>query len=192
MKQIIVGKHIILIDDDIHEKLKDCRFEVYPSRELNYAYVFLEERLLLHRHIMGLSKGDNKTCDHKNKNTLDNQKENLRVCSLSQNLKNQGKNLKNCTSNKPSVFKGVSWHPTHKKWFVKIRFKYQVGSWLKKKRLHLFSSDSEIECAYGYDFASKIVEPVFSYLNNVTLEEQRKSIIENIVKDKLKPYVEIH
>lgn len=53
------------------------------------------------RLIMGLERGDKRTVDHINHNTLDNRRQNLRVCTKAQNCMNRGTWSK-------TGFKGVS------------------------------------------------------------------------------------
>ena len=54
--------------------------------------------------------------DHINKNGLDNQRQNLRVATRSENLQNQGKQKPNT-----SGFKGVHWNKGAKKWVAQIK-----------------------------------------------------------------------
>lgn len=61
--------------------------------------------------------------DHKNRNTLDNRKENLRICSQSQNSKNQSKPY-----NSNCIFMGVSKNKFNK-------FEARIG--YNKKKIHL-------------------------------------------------------
>lgn len=70
--------------------------------------------LKLHRLILNLT--DPKIIvDHKFGNTLDNQKENLRICSIAENNRNQ-----KLSKNNISGYKGVHWNKTKKKWHVTI------------------------------------------------------------------------
>jgi hypothetical protein len=69
--------------------------------------------LLMHRVILGLSKGDRRKGDHQNHNTLDNRRENLRIADFSQNARNSRQRKDNT-----SGFKGVSAY--RKKWKAQI------------------------------------------------------------------------
>jgi hypothetical protein len=72
--------------------------------------------ILLHRFITGCPDG--KIVDHKNGNTLDNRRSNLRICTKTENNRNRRKN-----KNNTSGYKGVFWDDYHKKWSVSIKNK---------------------------------------------------------------------
>jgi hypothetical protein len=67
------------------------------------------------RLILGLDNLDKREEDHKNRQTLDNRDENLRISNRSQNACNRG-----IQSNNTSGFKGVTWHKTARKWAAQI------------------------------------------------------------------------
>ena len=103
------------IDDDDYEKINKWKWR---TNEYGYAFRTAKRNgkkqiLFLHREILGLKKGDGKIIDHKNRNTLDNRKCNLRICNRSQNRMN---------SKAKSIigYKGVSWHVSSKKWLARI------------------------------------------------------------------------
>ena len=78
-----------IVDNDIYEKIKDSKWYHnkcgYVARDLYKE----KKRLLLHRFVLGLKKGDGKIVDHINGNKLDNRRKNLRICSHLNNLRNQ-------------------------------------------------------------------------------------------------------
>ncbi len=108
------------------------------------------EIILMPRQIMNAPEGMD--IDHQNHDTLDNRKENLRICTRSQNLANRGKQ-RNCSSK----FKGVSWNKDNTNWRVQIQ---KDG-----KQHYLASCDSEIEAAKVYDEAAIKHFGEFAYLN---------------------------
>lgn len=71
--------------------------------------------LFISRLIMNLEHGDKRDVDHINHNRLDNRKDNLRICTRSQNIMNIG-----IRSNNTSGITGVSWSKTYHKWFIQI------------------------------------------------------------------------
>jgi hypothetical protein len=90
-------------------------------------------KILLHRLLIDATKGE--LVDHKNGDTLDNRKKNLRICTTVQNLQNS--KLK---KNSEQGFKGVE--PRGNKWIARI------GINGKKKYLGIFSSKEDAARAY--------------------------------------------
>jgi hypothetical protein len=68
------------------------------------------------RLVMGLEPGDRREVDHISRDTLDNRKSNLRVCTHAQNRQNT-KGHDNCTS----PHRGVSWDKERGKWKVQVK-----------------------------------------------------------------------
>jgi hypothetical protein len=102
-------------------------YALYSSGIKNYYVVNYNCRtrktLYLHRLIMNCPT--NKCIDHINRNTLDNRKCNLRICTRSENQINR-----KCGKNK-----GVSYHKKHKLWLARIKKDkktYYLG-WFKNK-----------------------------------------------------------
>lgn len=80
--------------------------------------------LRLHRVIMNCPPG--KVVDHINRDTLDNRKENLRICSVSQNTVNS-----KVQSNNTSGYKGVSFNKALQRWIARTKKdgkEYHCGS----------------------------------------------------------------
>lgn len=91
----------------------------------------------MHRVILGLIHGDGKEADHINGDTLDNRRENLRVCEHKDNVRNIRFNSKNT-----SGFKGVSYH--------KVRRKFQAYIGVDGKRLYLGLHDTAEDAHAAY------------------------------------------
>jgi hypothetical protein len=62
----------------------------------------------MHRMLMGLATGDPREVDHRNRNRLDNQRSNLRICTRAQNAQNQGIHRRWRYGDKPA-YRGVHW-----------------------------------------------------------------------------------
>jgi hypothetical protein len=108
--------------------------------------------LYMHRVIMDAPKGID--VDHRNLNTLDNQRDNLRLATRSQNLQNTRKR-----PNKSSKYKGVSWHNIGKKWQARIA--------INKKALYLGLFESEMDAAKEYNACATKYFGEFARINNV-------------------------
>ncbi len=111
--------------------------------------------LLMHRLIMGEIKG--MEVDHRNHNTLDNQKHNLRVCTRSQNQHNQ-----KVRRGGSSKYKGVVFHKQIGKWESRIR--------LNGVRLYIGLFVNEIKAAKAYDAKAIELFGEFAYLNFAPVE----------------------
>ena len=110
------GEVEVLIDLGDVEKVRAKKWSVN-----GVGYVTSDKgNTLLHRYIMGVTKR-NVWVDHHNKNTFDNRRENLRVCSPSQN----GMNRKSVSN---SGVKNVSWDSTRNKWKVNIKINGKTHS----------------------------------------------------------------
>lgn len=97
----------------------------------------------MHRQIAGLVHGDKLDCDHRNMNTLDNRRENLRVATRSQNQANRG-----AQRNSTSGMKGVYWRELHKKWNASIR--------VNGRLLFLGNFQTKEEARDAYSSAAKL------------------------------------
>lgn len=108
-----------LVDDEDFEELNQYTWCVMEARNVFYA---VRRRLnlngkwvmtLMHTQLMQTPKG--KDTDHIDGSGLNNQRNNLRICTRSQNIMNQGKQ-----SGNTSGFKGVTQHRASRKWFASI------------------------------------------------------------------------
>ena len=104
---------IVLVDDEDFEELnqyKWCCMDGYAARTSSRK-IPGRPVIVMHRIIMNAPKG--MMVDHINHNKLDNRKENLRVCTNSENQRNRGIPLNNS-----SGYKGVS--KMNKKWMAQL------------------------------------------------------------------------
>ena len=121
---------VALIDDEDYKLVSQYKWHARWDKHTKSYYAATNVKketgghtlLQMHRLIMNAKKGEQ--VDHINHNTIDNRKANLRLCSCSENLYNQG-----CKSSNTSGCKGVSWHKRDKKWQALIR--------VSGKRIHL-------------------------------------------------------
>jgi HNH endonuclease/AP2 domain len=122
--KLTLGK-VALVDDADFEMLNKYKWYARKRNSTFYAtraYQKNRTNTGMHRIIMNTPKGMD--TDHCDRDGLNNQRENLRVCSRSENLMNRSK-FKNNTSG----YKGVSWFEPSKKWQANIQF--------NSKQIHL-------------------------------------------------------
>lgn len=107
------GEHKALIDLDDVEKCKKYNWCLKYDKTLKNFYLHNSKGLTLHRFITDCPK--NKVIDHLNHNTLDNRKENLRICTDLENLQNKKSNT--------SGHVGVSYYKRDNTWEAFITIK---------------------------------------------------------------------
>jgi hypothetical protein len=115
------GTQYILLDDIDYEgmKLLGGKWSLGGKRGRFYAQKRFNGQLIeMHRYFMQPKKGE--YVDHINRNTLDNQRKNLRICSNSANLRNG-----RIRSNNSSGITGVRWEKSRNKWVAKMKVFYK-------------------------------------------------------------------
>ncbi len=130
------------------KKIKDIRWN-----HTYYGYVGSNKKGFLHRYIMGVDKGYE--IDHINHNTLDNRRQNLRICTRQQN----GRNQKIRTDNTSGV-KGVyySKDKRKKRWRALIFIngkEIHLGRYMTKEEATQVREDAEIRYYGEYRFKPK-------------------------------------
>lgn len=127
-----------LVDDEDYGFLSQWKWGIdtrgYARR--NIGNKTEQKTILMHTVIMQTPEGF--MVDHINRNKLDNQKKNLRICISSQNLRNQKKRIDNTLG-----IKGVHWRKDHNRWQARIMlnqktihlgyFKTLQGAWLARR-----------------------------------------------------------
>ena len=92
MKTLIInsktyGRHEVLVDDEDYDRVKNITWTLCKARACHIYYargIFpCDQRILMHRFILGVPNGQ--IIDHIDRNGLNNQKSNLRLCTKSQN-----------------------------------------------------------------------------------------------------------
>jgi len=144
------GKFAIVDPADFDE-LSQYKWTAAKSPNTFYAVRSAQGRQIrMHRLITDAPKG--LVVDHRNHNGLDNRKENLRLCTRSENARNQRPQ-----TGRSSKYKGVCWHKNQKKWLARV---YSKGV-----TYHLGSFNSEIAAAKAYDKKAKELFGEFAHLN---------------------------
>jgi len=141
--------YVTVVDDEDYDMLMQWKWQARPTRSSGkyirnktdvYAARTGKDKgrsypILLHRLIMGFPACQ---VDHKNGNTLDNQKTNLRLCTNSSNRANSAK-----MSGRSSSYKGVTWDKNRSKWKTAIK--------VNGKMINAGRFDDEILAAKTYD-----------------------------------------
>lgn len=166
MKQIKLtqGKYAIVDDEDFAWLnqwkwfVVECSNKFYAGRHQWIGVINkkkVSKRIYMHREVLQAKKGSE--IDHKDGNSLNNQKLNLRIATRSQNAMNRGKQINNKTG-----FKGVTLlkdQPRNKKYLSTIRINQRnicLGVFLTKE-----------DAAQTYNEAAKKYFGEFAYLNQV-------------------------
>jgi hypothetical protein len=159
MKEILLSQdQIALVDDEDFERIDQFRWSAhwYEEGQNYYAFRIVDRtHVAMARVIMDCPK--DKEIDHKNHDTLDNQKHNLRICTRSENMQNT-RGWKNATSR----YKGVFWKKTRNKWCAQISLRDIFD---QRYRKHLGNFKIEEEAALAYDEAARYYFGEFAYLN---------------------------
>jgi hypothetical protein len=125
------------------------------------------QMIYMHREIM--IPIDERFVDHRNCNSLDNRRANLRFATRSQNMQNRRK-IQNTTSR----FFGVNFKKSIRKWICRITY--------QGKRIYLGEFENEIEAAKAYDEAAKKYLGEFARLNFPPPSEESKALFARIGK----------
>lgn len=145
MVEIPITQDRIAIVDDCDAHLANFKWYVMKAKEYPLGYAIREVkpdglriRVFLHHAVIGYPL-NGLVVDHKNGNSLDNRRENLRIVTQRENTQNQ-----KCHRNgqKSSRFIGVYWDKSRSKWNSMIR--------INGKRKCLGRFDDEINAANAY------------------------------------------
>lgn len=162
MKEIkLTGGQIVLVDDDDYERLNRWRWRarnvprsIYARREEKVNGVYVE--IVMHRLIMNAPP--DRHVDHIDGNGLNNQKANLRLCSIRENSWNKRKKI-----NSSSPYKGVTKRVRKLMDGEFTHYECYIGTNGKARSLGDFIS--EISAAEAYDIAAIQQYGEFAWLN---------------------------
>lgn len=150
---------VVLVDDEDYEELVKHTWRLdrqgYPHRSTSRYCRDTKKKISrsigLHRQIMGFPDSG---IDHRDRNPLNNTRENLRIATGSQNNANKIKQ-----SNNPHQYKGVHRHPRSPKWQASIRY--------NKKSIYLGMHECPKEAAKAYNKKAVELFGEFACLNEV-------------------------
>jgi len=151
-RRIVLNRgRFAMVDADDYDRLARHRWYCIGSGGYLYAKRSEGNRLIkMHRDI--LAPPAEMYVDHKNHNTLDNRKSNLRICTPAQNCYNRLPSEKGS-----SRYKGVYWHSGSKKWAAVIG--------LNNRLIHIGCFDYELDAAIAYDDRAAELFGEFAALN---------------------------
>lgn len=162
MKKIALtqGK-FALVDDDMFEYLNQWKWycnrnkiypnKMYAARRKTIGY-YKSKIILMHREI--LNYNGKKNVDHIDGFGLNNQRRNLRICEVAQNIRNQ-KLHKNNTSG----YKGVIWFKPTQQWRAQIM--------VNRKCLSLGYFNNILDAARAYNKGAEKYFGEFARLNKI-------------------------
>lgn len=147
---------VALVDAALVNELSQWNWSAFPSCDNWYAKrgERPNKTFFLHRHVLGATTGQE--VDHKNRNGLDNRRENLRLATSTGNMRNRG-----LLRNNRSGFKGVRLDITRNKWRAVI--------WADRRQIWLGRFDSRAEAVAAYDRAAIEMHGEFA-VTNATLQ----------------------
>ena len=153
------GKQAIVDDEDYPELIKHKWYykvnrKVYPGYAIRAYYIGKKQKVIrMHRFLLKISGKERG--DHRNGNTLDNRKENLRICT-------QGDNTRNSVKRKDTdnIYKGIHFVKNRNKWIARIQFNY--------KRIHSGYFNNPEDAAQKYNEMAKKYFGEFARFNNTS------------------------
>lgn len=131
MAEILLrGGGVTLVSEEDYESLATSAWNLNANGYVVRGPQTEGRQRRMHRAVMELSgfSVQGLDVDHKNRNKLDNRRENLRLATRAENLRNTGPR-----ANNRSGLKGVRWVAAMKKWEARIsaNYKVEILGWFK-------------------------------------------------------------
>lgn len=157
MKEIQLSQNkVALVDDEDFDTLNQFKWSAHKIGNNYYASRTI---VVDGKHTLQYMHGailNGKGVDHRDMNGLNNQKNNLRFCTKSENGMNMRKRE---SATATSIYKGVSFYKPYGKWKARLM--------INRKEIHLGYFDTEIEAAKAYNAKAVELFLEFANLNNV-------------------------
>lgn len=174
MKEIKLTRGFIaIVDDDDFDSLNQWKWCITTDKEEKFTYAVRRcpvsnMQIRMHRQIMHAKTGE--IVDHRNHDTLDNRKSNLRICTVRQNGMNRV-SRKGTTS----VYLGVHKHISKSRVYVKsegVYRDYLYEKWgaritVNGKYLTLGVFKNEVDAALAYNRAAIKYHGEFANTNTI-------------------------
>lgn len=157
---------VAIVDDDDYDRLAEYKWYAHKNRTCNLYYAMRQvgtapNQKCIRMHRVVANAPDGVMVDHKDGDSLNNRKANLRLCTHGQNIANRRRKGKN----KSSQYTGVTWRPDNRKWRAGIKGGPLIPGTNRRKNITLGHFDSEVEAAHAYDDMAVIVHGEFACLN---------------------------
>jgi hypothetical protein len=141
-----------MVSDADHRRIAAHRWQAILGKDGSFRAMRtvksggVKRNVYMHHEVLGIPSSV--IVDHKNRNSLDNRRSNLRRCTKAQNAWNGFRNIKNKTSG----FKGVSLN-RHRVYAIGRPWRATITVFGKQKYLGWFSTEKE--AAMAYDMAAR-------------------------------------
>jgi len=148
----IIGGNSTIVSEEDYEYLIQFRWflvEGYAKRSLNNKHSALHKEVAMRIGMKGSQ------IDHRDRDRLNNQRENLRPATTSQNQMNQAAHVDKTYSE----FKGVTYNRQKNKWVARIM--------RQKVRYHLGYFDTDVQAAKAFNLAAIKYHGEFAVLNEI-------------------------
>ena len=155
----LTKKYVAIIDLEDFERVSQYKWYAAKWKGNVYAKANIRNNdgvkkpVRMHRFLLGVTDPNIKV-DHRDRNSLNNQKSNLRICTQAENTRNRGMDRRNVTG-----YKGPVWDKTNNRWSVCITFNY--------KTIRIGRYDTLEEAARAYNVKAKELFGEFAVLNDV-------------------------
>ena len=154
------NKASAIVDDDDYDWMSRFHWREYKSSKNLYSYAIADiDGHIINMHRLIMNAPVHMEVDHIDMNGLNNQRNNLRLCTSTQNRGNLKKYLSSHGQPTTSKYKGVIWRKDSHKWRARIRF--------ENKLINLGHFINEIDAARAYDKKAIELFGEFARLNNV-------------------------
>lgn len=171
MKELQLTRgYVALVDNEDFEELNKYKWRVRKNSNAEKYYIIRNAHISgkrttvkLHRQILKLKNGDKRVGDHRDGDTFNNQKSNLRIATCQQNSRNQKKHNQNSSSQ----YKGVTKDKRSK-----------MNPWIARGvkdgvAIYLGAFPTEDMAALAYNKWAKKNFGEFANLNNIKYEKTR-------------------
>ena len=150
------GKYFAVVNDEDYDLCMQWNWSVEVCINTQYAMRVTKEKekIYMTRFLLGLKRGNVLTGEHRDGNGLNNQRNNIREATQSENRKNK------INPYGSSKYLGVNANPAYRK---KKMFIAKIV--INKKQKHLGSFENEIDAAKCYNENAKKYHGEFARLN---------------------------